>query len=152
MPNWIEGTFRVKGSKENIERFILGALKASDDREGGVIRDDEMFFVNESGGSLWLVDSSRQFLDEEYIEPFKTKDGKYIFSCRYRGAWGIDRERIVALSEEYGVRIKVNGYERGTQYEEMLDVDNGKIVGQRKIEYEEYEEWVWNCDMPNMGG
>lgn len=163
MPNWVEGTFRARGTRENIEKFALNGLEPVGffGNEAGKIElthqwDDELDFRIKKDDdspkqfSLWIKNTRRHFLECTSFEAYKRKDGLFSFYCPFKAAWSIDDDSIAAIAKDFGIKIKVNGYERGMEFEQTVEADEfGNIVLSEEKEYDDYE---WECPMPGMGG
>lgn len=166
MPNWIKGTFRARGSKEDIKKFImegLGAISLISEEEKikkelSYEDDDFLEFAFEridddkNVEMLHISGTNRHFLELEFgcINAYKTKKDDFYFASYFRGAWGIDTDRIAEIAKKYNIDIRVNGYECGQEFEQLFEVSRkGEIKCKSYIEYEDY---LWECPMPLLGG
>jgi hypothetical protein len=163
MPNWIEGTFRARGNKENIKKFLLEALEPcvgygkNKELLKEIIYDEDSFIEIEFKYSekeylnLHIVGTHRQFVENICtIEANKTKNGEFQLALDYKGAWSIDQEHFIELAKKYEVDIKVNGYERGMEFESLFEVNRkGQVICDC---YKEYSDYIWECPMPLLGG
>ncbi len=157
MPNWVEGTFRAQGSKEDIKRFVMEGLQIRGDSDGTELwsfsEGVDYLEFNCKADTVWIADTRRQFLNNGYClyaYPVKgdPKDHWRIVSG-FQGAWCIDTEGLKAVSGKYNLRIKANGFEQGMRFAPTVEVYRGIL------EYEDeetYEDWDWDCPMPLMGG
>lgn len=173
MPNWIEGTFRARGSKENIKKFIMEGLQpvsffGCDDKIQRKIEFEEDDYIeinfkldnqNEDQKmkhpkELYIPHTKRNFVElnnwgDITVNSCK-KNNDFIFATDFKGAWAIDTEAIVQVAKEFQIDIRVNGYECGMEFEQLLEVDrNGTIKCDSCIEYIDY---TWECSMPLLGG
>ena len=157
MPNWVEGTFKARGARENIEKFLLNGIEGADffGNAVGEIKityqsDDETDIRFGGVECMWIKNTRRHFLECGGIEAYKRRDGSFIFYCPFKAAWNIDKDSIAAIAKEYGIKIRANGFERGLEFEQTVEADeNGNIVLSEVIKYDDYE---WECQMPGMGG
>jgi hypothetical protein len=164
MPNWIEGTFRARGSKENIKKFLLEALepcvgydqnkellKEIIYEEDSYIEIEFKYSEEEYPKTLHIAGTHRQFVENICtIEANKTKNGEFQLALDYKGAWSIDQEHFIELAKKYEVDIKVNGYERGMEFESLFEVNRkGQVICDC---YKEYSDYIWECPMPLLGG
>lgn len=167
MPNWIEGTFRARGSKENIKKFILEGLEACyrqkiiteiEENENSLYvtfknpeaaENDKIEYPN----ILHIKDTRRNFIEDlcmGEIYADKKDNGDFQFVSSFKSAWAIDTEPLVNIAKKYEIDIRVNGYEMGMQFEQLLEVSrNGTVKCESFIQYEDYE---WECPMPLLGG
>lgn len=173
MPNWIEGTFRFRGSKENVKKFIMEGLKpvsnfGCEEKFQSTIKFEEDEYIeikftlnNQNEDSkkkypdyLYIPHTHRHFVKLDsygYISSQSCKkNNDLVFATNFKAAWSIDTEAIVQVAKEFQIDIRVNGYERGMEFEQLLEVDrNGVIKCDRDIEYTDY---IWECSMPLLGG
>lgn len=171
MPNWIEGIFRARGSKENIKRFLLEALEPCvgygkmlhEEFLKEISYEEDNYIEIEfkyAGGeeekeeyvkTLYIEGTHRQFIENtRTIEASKTKNGEFQLALDYRGAWSIDDEHFIELAKKYEVDIKVNGYERGMEFESLFEVNRkGTVICDC---FKQYSDYTWDCLMPLLGG
>lgn len=84
------------------------------------------------------------------IYAYKKENGEFQFSSSFKSAWAIDTEPLANIAKKYEIDIRVNGYEMGMQFEQLLEVSrNGTVKCESFIQYEDYE---WECPMPLLGG
>lgn len=167
MPNWIEGTFRARGNKDNIKKFILEGLEAcyrlkitteieeNDDslyvtfKNPEVAENDKIEYPK----TLHIKDTRRNFIEDlcmGEIYAYKKENGEFQFASSFKSAWAIDTEPLANIAKRYEIDIRVNGYEKGMQFEQLLEVSrNGTVKCESFIQYEDYE---WECPMPLLGG
>lgn len=168
MPNWIEGTFRARGSKENIKRFLLEALKQC----GGYGENKEILKeisyeeddcigieFKYAGGeeeylkTLYIAGTQHQFIENlrmGIVEAKETKNGEFQLALHYKGAWSIDKEHFIEIAKKYEVDIRVNGYECGMEFEQLFEVNRkGNVICDL---FKKYDDYIWECQMPLLGG
>lgn len=179
MSNWIEGTFRVRGSLKNVKQFIdegLGTVSSKQppikieydsllEKSPKVIYAEVISGWDEDFG-VYIKDSRRQFIcvnGDSNINICRVDytEDMYLFAVRYKGAWQIDRETMQYICKKYHLDVKVNGYENGGQFEEIYELrylhldssntDDFFVVADTSKEYKG-TNWEWDCLMPNLGG
>ena len=156
MPNWIEGTLKLRGKRVDIIRFFREGLELSTpiDSENQVTdySDDD---VLEFDFKEWtyIKGTRRAFITDNYA--YMDRDEGVI--CVYvRQAWafcaGVDSDDLnkwKAISDEYNLDIKLFGIESGMEFIQEMII----IRGREPIVNEwEYEDWDWECPFPKMGG
>lgn len=155
MPNWVEGTFRARGIKENVVRFIEKGLTGLNPEKSGFKRDDVMTdtYKATTAGLIWIEGTRRHFLNAEnrdYLCLHETKNNEYQFEFPFIAAWAIDTGSLVEIAKIYSIDIRVNGFECGMEFEQLVEIRrDGFIRTESVIQYEDYE---WECAMPLMGG
>lgn len=66
-----------------------------------------------------------------------------------KGAWDISSEPYINLSKQYNVDIKIEAFERGMEFSRYILIEKGELKEDKEIKYDDY---VWDCVMPNLGG
>ena len=159
MPNWIEGTMKLRGKREDIYRFFKEGLNPSS--WAGEIRkiEDQVF---DYGGEDYLDIS---FKNQPHIartrRAFITGDNVFmeddegIVCVNVKQAWAFsvkgeeDLEIWKNISKKYNIDIRLFDIECGMQFTQEIIIVRGReaIINERQ-----YEDWDWECPFPNMGG
>ena len=169
MPNWCEGIMKVRGTKEQIKNFLengcvlqanWGGIELS--TKDLVIFDDaypdEMYLdlpVNQTDMNLWIKGTHRHFFEnlEDYAEQWcgfdHYSDGRGIWMCNFKAAWVINPLELLDVCKEYGIDMRIYAYERGVQFEQEMCIENGELVIDRSIGYDDYK---WESANPTLGG
>lgn len=153
MPNWIEGTMKLRGKRENIKRFFDKGLEPSswfgeqnnlDSQVKDESGDDylEYSFKDEPH----ICGTHRMFITDSYANMFE-EDGVCCFDIKQ--AWGFDAKELEKISEKFNVDIRVYGIEMGMEFCQEILIENGKTVYDKEINY---DDWDWECPFPKMGG
>ena len=161
MPNWIEGTMKLRGKREDIKRFLDNELDTSS-YYGEKRSIEEQVQCNSDGEYTEYT-----FKDEPHIKgtrrAFITSDYLYmdedeeVVCLSIKQAWSFDVTpdgREVELwkdnAHKYNIDIKLYGVESGVQFcQEVIALRNCDRVINNVIGY---EDWNWDCPFPNMGG
>lgn len=150
MPNWVEGTFRIKGPKENVLKFAAEGLSAVArngpitvkryDEGDGVIHFDFMDAkLDKPPCMLYIEGTKRHFLDDiSYgIDVYENDEGEYQLVAPFQAAWLIHLDDLKAIADKYGVDVKANGYELGFQFEQIIEINrSGEVLTAKKIKYD----------------
>lgn len=167
MPNWCEGNIRLRGSCAAIMNFIRNEIEVTgyrsfpDGLEQQPIEIEEFYeevTVKVPEGMkttafcrFYIKGTRRNFIDGESIEfsldKDKEKDTICIDNCK--AAWGFESEPYLEKAKKYGIDIRIVGFERGMQFVQVIEIVNGEVVHDLEIKY---DDWYWECMMPNMGG
>ena len=146
MPNWVEGTFKVRGTLSNIERFvrenILDAM-ISIDKCGG---DLELEIL----GEAYVKDSNRTFIYPGNYYSFE-RDGinTNTLTLQFKAAWRVYIDPFVKMSKDYNVDIKIYGFEKGSEFNQDIVIINGEVIKNDIITFNDY---AWECPFPDLGG
>lgn len=166
MPNWCEGTLRVRGASKNIARFIkegLGVYKLDFETfETVPVDKSEWLNFTEKDGfmhfkteyqDIYVEGTHRAFitiLDEIGLNP-DIEDEVICFD--FKQAWGCNPEEWVNLAKKYDLDFAIYGIESG--FNIICDIrvtEHGEKVEDNSIEYSEHNDFVFNCPFPWMGG
>lgn len=153
MPNWIEGTMKLRGKQENIKRFFDEGLEPSsyfgeenkledqvqDESEDGFL---EYHFRNEPH----ICGTRRMFITDSYADMYD-EDGVCCFDIKQ--AWDFDAKELERISEKFNIDIRVYGIECGREFCKEILIEKGKTIYDKEIEY---GDWFWECPFPKMGG
>lgn len=156
MPNWIEGTLKLRGKSENLKRFFNEYVRPSGwltDNEGREVIEfiQTNFDGNYCEASImhepYIKGTTRAFLGEDdYVywdEAYAT------IALDIKQAWCFKREEFAKISEECGIDIRLYGFERGMEFCQDVEIIDGEVVKDNVIEY---DDWDWECPCPKKGG
>lgn len=167
MPNWVEGTLKVRGKFEDVKRWakenlIVYRMQITKDSDGhanfesvpvpdGVVFDDtysEEFEINVKEDAH-IKDSRRHFVEPGEYLCFKYAERDTILVLRFKAAWAIDEDPFVEMSKHYGVDFRLYGCERGMEFNQEVIIEHGEVVKNDEIKFDDYE---WECSFPDLGG
>ena len=144
MPNWVEGTFKVRGTLSDVERFVrenmLDTIISITKSEG----DLEL----ELSGEAYVKDSNRMFIYPGYYYSFD-KNGKNTLTLQFKAAWRVYIDPFVKMSKDYNVDIKIYGFEKGSEFNQDIVIVNGEVIKNDIITFNDYQ---WECPFPDLGG
>ena len=155
MPNWCQGTLKVRGEYDNLKAFLENALEECSCYgylpEGPLLEVEEMpeYVYVTLRRMAHLKDTSRGFVEEDTDILLEKKAGKQIIFLAAQFAWDIKTEELQWLSQEYGTDLKITAFELGTQFERDIEIVQGFIVLDSTKEYQDY---AWMCPCPTVGG
>lgn len=71
-----------------------------------------------------------------------------------RQAWSFTpydgaEKRWIDLAKEYNLDIRLQGFERGMEFFQDVEIVGGEMV---RNDVKKYDDWDWECQMPRMGG
>lgn len=164
MPNWIEGTMKLRGKQENIKRFFDEGIEASsyfgkkENYEDQVIDESgEDFLQYTFKNEPHVKDIRRMIVKNSSVEMYE-EDGICVIPIKQ--AWSfsgmdVDEERLIKIADKFYIDIKLYGIECGVQFCQEVLVLHGNEEKKGVIKYNnviQYEDWDWECPFPNMGG
>ncbi|MCK1996826.1 hypothetical protein MPH47_06220 [Psychrobacillus psychrodurans] len=156
MPNWCVGVLKVRGTKEEVKKFLLEGLSPlggglfGDEPVEAEIQEDEWELNIRAKHGFHIEGSRRNFIENNIDFYFDTdSDIKVCTISGYKAAWGLDTGALVDLSTKYQVDLKIYAFERGMEYNHDFEVRKGVIEKNFEIKFDDYE---WECIDPTIGG
>ena len=159
MPNWIEGTMKLRGKREDIRRFFKEGLEASnwpkpEDRENQVTENGDDDYLDFSfRNEPYIIGTRRAFITDSGVEMEKDEG---VVCVDVKQAWAFeagnqtkDLQNWMDISNKYNVDIRLYGIECGMCFTQEIIIVRGK---QPIVNEKQYEDWDWECPFPNMGG
>lgn len=149
MPNWCEGTLKVRGKQKDIKRFVLEGLKPV----GFFGNEKEPLAMDDvcvsSKNDCWIKGTHRGFVVDLDVY-FDDEDEDKITHCfETRFAWAIEAKPLAEISKKYSVDLKIYAFERGMEFNQDIEIIDGEIVKDEEIQFDDYQ---WECVCPTMGG
>ena len=102
MPNWCEGSLKVRGTKENMTKFILEGLHPV----GFLGEEHPKLSVNEYGDidsneTCWIENTRRGFVEgvEVYLSEYEN-DEIFVAVFDSKFAWGISADELLKTCEK----------------------------------------------------
>lgn len=173
MPNWCEGNLRLRGTGTAILEFVKNEFAFAWHEKGMSILDapkccspenvydgEEVFITvpecakNHMLLSLYVKGTRRNFIESKQIyfylgEEENLEKVRTVCIDDFKAAWGVDAAPYVEKAKKYGLDIKIIGFERGMQFAQYIEIVNGELIKNNEIKF---DDWDWECIMPNMGG
>lgn len=162
MPNWCEGMLKIRGKQEDVFNLIADNLQVwklviirepkFDMREElekeaiKIDRKDKAIYVEKTA---YIKGTHRNFVEPNDIIVYKRKDGNACIAVEFKAAWYVESEPYIELSKAYNVDIKIQAFERGMEFSRYILIENGNLKEDKETAYDDY---VWECVMPNLGG
>lgn len=152
MPNWCEGTLKVRGKVKDLKKFCLEGLHPVS--FFGV--EKQPLQLNEYDtlvhkGDCWIENSYRGFVEnpEVCFGDFESDEDEEIIYLDSKFAWGIQAERLVETCKKYNVDMRIYAFERGMEFNQEVEIVNGVITKNVEITFDDYQ---WECIAPELGG
>lgn len=173
MPNWCEGSLKLKGDPMDILRFINEGLNAYeydwvlDKRSSNVVDKSKWMSIVDNTDSveiyfdrddIYVEDTQRAFINlvytglakrELYIDKHKNPE---ICVMHVSQAWGFRDENWIEIAKKYNLDIRLTGIEQGMGFMEDLIITKDGEVTDLSPSYENYDDFEWNCPIPFLGG
>lgn len=161
MPNWVEGKLKIRGDKKDMATFfkeemreveyqnvpVTNSIKIDIDKDGDFVVE-KIDFTHR-----FKLKNARHYITESSIDSFysccKSVNGKDVLVVGFEAAWLIDTEYFAEMSKKYDIDFKIYAFEQGKEFNQNLEVVKGKIIKDEVIEFDDY---VWECIDPTIGG
>ena len=155
MPNWCEGSLKIRGTKGNIKRFLQDGVESAHGEKLVVEWKGQDVKIENSADYIYIKGTKSHFLDkgsdyglENYL--YRLTDGRFCISFpNFSAAWNIDAKSLADISKEYGIDFKIFAFECGCEFNRDILILDGVIEKDFTIRYDDY---VWDCVCPEIGG
>lgn len=151
MPNWIEGTLKIRGKKSDFISFIENGLKPC----AGIFENDPDHFVQKIANDEYFiaadayVDNSRRMFVADDCEIFLEEGIGDIYCIPIKQAWDFETDDFIHISKTYNLDLRITGFEGGMGFDREIEVINGEVTLDKSNHYDDY--W-WECPCPTLGG
>lgn len=89
-------------------------------------------------------------MEPDYIEVYAdSQDEKCVLTIPMEAAWSIDSDSLLAICKEFKIDMKIQGFERGMEFSQLIEIVDEKIIQDEEIIY---KDWKWDCPCPDIGG
>ena len=167
MSSWYRGYMKVKGSYDDINRFLNDVInmkvynnhKLSHEVDKGVSLYSDDGYVAISYGydsgtfnNVYVLKGveNKVLFSFTNSDVVKSSDSEYIAVFGMEWAWGLNVPYLIKLSKKYNLYFKGNFYNSDSCSVGYIDVCRGKDRSTSK-KYESYSEYLWDCDGYGVG-
>lgn len=161
MPNWCEGRMKVRGKFTDVvsclqnsfeglkygEKFAMIEAPENIKIDSEYIEDGEFEITFQK--DVYVKDSRRAFVNGDCNVYAKDKDSQTVAVIKFKQACAVIADDYVEMSKSYNVDIRIQAFECGMQFSQDVIIENGKIT---KDEETKYDDWDWDCPVPDFGG
>lgn len=150
MPNWAEGTLKLRGRRENIKSFLKEIFRSDDVTISEEMDDQALILTLTSINSYFYINNTkRAFIDKNKIEVLLEEDFEIIEIDDFKQAWCVFPENYQEFSKKYNVDIKIFVFEQGLQFTQEIEIVEGEIT---KNETRKYDDYQWDVPFSKLGG
>lgn len=161
MPNWIEGKLKIRGDKKDMATFFKEEMREVEYQNVPVTnsvkididKDGEFVIEKIDFTHRFKFKNARHYITESSIDSFysccKSVNGKDVLVVGFEAAWLIDAEYFAEMSKKYDIDFKIYAFEQGKEFNQNLEVVKGEIIKDEVIEFDDY---IWECIDPTIGG
>lgn len=160
MPNWCEGTLKVRGEFERIKEFILKGLNVysyipltgASIPTGGIketeYSDDEYCEIDISD-IAYIEGTQRAFALKDTVHFYKREGKPSIVEIPIKQAWDMLACNFKAIAKKYNIDMHLFGFEQGGEFSREIVIENGIIMLDITKGYQDYK---WDCPFSKLGG
>lgn len=148
MPNWAEGSLKLRGKKENIaqalkEMLLNDTVTLEDEWDGTLL------IFNNTAPYFHINGTRRAFIDQRQIEVWFDEEICTVELDKFKQAWSAIPENYQEISSKFDVDIKIFTFECGMEFTQEIEISKGEIV--KNICYE-YDDYQWEVPFSRLGG
>ena len=149
MPNFAEGTIKLKGRAENIKSALKYMFKAVGNVTIKEDTDGELITFTSSDSYFYINGTKRAFIDSKSFEIHLDDDFLIIELNNFMQAWHAIPEDYIGISEKFNIDIKIFTFEQGLEFTQEIEISKGKILKNTVLKYGNYR---WEVAFSNLGG
>lgn len=154
MPNWAEGVIKVRGSKDDIRKFLIEGVRPSHfsystEKVEAEIDEDEFELTMKSAYGFYIKNTRRAFIDGEINWWFDDVDLEVLTIESFKQAWVVEASEFSEISKEFNLDIKIYAFENGMEFNQDIEIHKGEIIKNQVIRFDDYK---WECLYPELGG
>lgn len=131
MSNYIKGNLEIKGTKENVKKFLLEELEDIE-----IIKDDNHDFIIKPKNNFFFMKNTKGVIDQGVIKANINSWGneENIITLFYRRRNYLDANELQEISDKYNLDLKIKAEEYLACFKQEVEVVNGEII--KNIAYE----------------
>ena len=148
MPNWAEGSIKLRGRSENIasalKQMLLNDTVTLEDKWDGTLLK-----FNNTAPYFYINETRRAFIEQEQIEVWLEEEFCIVELDNFKQAWSAIPENYQEISSKFDVDIKIFTFECGMEFTQEIEISKGEIIKDLCYEYDNYQ---WEVPFNNLGG
>ncbi len=161
MPNWCEGTLKIRGDIKNVERWCKENINiyshSFKDGNYSMQRDnDNPVKIDADEGEIeinvpkdaYIENTRRNFVEEGKYFGLE-HNGVMRLALNVKSAWAFESKPYIKMSKDYGIDVCFYGFECGMEFNQEVIIENGELKADDEIRYDDY---FWECPFPDLGG
>lgn len=126
MSNYIKGNLEIKGTKENVKKFLLEGLKDIE-----IIKDDNHEFIIEPKNNCFFMKNIKGMIDQDVIKAninsWKNNE-ENIITLFFRRRNYLDANELQEISDKYNLDLKIKAREYLACFKQEIDIEKGEII------------------------
>ena len=148
MPNWAEGSLKLRGRSENIasalkQMLLNDTVTLEDEWDGTLLK------FNNTAPYFYINETRRAFIEQEQIEVWLEEEFCIIELDNFKQAWSVIPENYQEISSKFDIDIKIFTFECGMEFTQEIEISKGEIIKDVCYKYDDYQ---WEVPFSNLGG
>lgn len=148
MPNWAEGSLKLRGKHKNIasalkEMLLNDTVTLEEECDG------DLLVFNNTAPYFYINKTRRAFIDQNQIEVWLEEEFCIVELDNFQQAWSAIPENYQEISSKFDVDIKIFTFERGMEFTQEIEISKGEII---KNVCSNYDDYQWEVPFSNLGG
>ena len=148
MPNWAEGSLKLRGKCENIasalkEMLLNDTVTLEEEWDG------DLLVFNNTAPYFYINKTRRAFINQNQIEVWLEEEFCIVELDNFQQAWSAIPENYQEISSKFDVDIKIFTFERGMEFTQDIEISKGEII---KNVCSNYDDYQWEVPFSNLGG
>lgn len=150
MPNWADGTLKLRGKTEN----IVSALKEMLLENQGATLEEEydgtLLTFKTENNYFYINGTRRAFISAKDIEIWVDDDFMIFELENFKQAWAASADNYTEISSKFDVDIKIFTFEMGMEFTQEIEISKGEII--KNIVNENFTNYSWDVPFSRLGG
>ncbi|MFC5630099.1 MULTISPECIES: hypothetical protein [Streptococcus] len=149
MPNWAEGTIKLRGRAEN----IASALKYMLVNETVTVEeeyDGELLKMTTTQSYFYIKGTMRAFIETNTLEFWLEQDFLIVELQNFKQAWSAIPEDYQEISSKFDVDIKIFTFEMGMEFTQEIEISKGNIIKDNCDD--KFSNYEWDVPFSKLGG
>lgn len=150
MPNWAEGTLKLRGKAENIVSALKEMLL---ENQGATLEekyDGTLLTFKTENDYFYINGTRRAFVSGKDIEIWLDDDFMIIELEGFKQAWAALADNYTEISSKFDVDIKIFTFELGMEFTQEIEISKGEII--KDIVNEDFTNYSWDVPFSRLGG
>ena len=149
MPNWAEGSLKLRGKKENIAQALKYMFCTADNVEIEEDLEIGWFELTTTAPYFYINGTRRAIIQNNKLSFWLDDDYLVIEINDFNQAWAVEPENYQKISSKFDVDIKIFTFECGMEFTQEIEISKGEIIKNSCYKYDDYR---WEVPFSNLGG
>jgi len=151
MPNWAEGTIKLRGRAEN----IASALKYMfcDNTVTVTVKEEwygETLIFETTAPYFYINGTRRGFIETDSLVFVFGQDFLTVELQDFKQAWAAIAKNYQEISSKFDVDIKIFTFEMGMKFTQEIEISKGNII--KNICNDKFSNYGWDVPFSKLGG